>query len=186
MDHLRAVLVEIHGQAAVPASWQDRGVLHADAPDRITRRLDRLGVGLQLATALERVAAARDPAARNWTWNRSSGATPSWTRGVLIAPALLLTAHHVLPGATEATVGSVEFDRGRGPLRPEVFFLGDSALDLPSLRSIPTRTCPRTRCWSNRRRTPDGAGEPRHRPGGVYYDPAARDRYYADVAVPTR
>ncbi|MFI9307452.1 endonuclease [Streptomyces triculaminicus] len=39
---------------AIRKALDDRGVLHADAPDRVTKRLARLGASWPLATALER------------------------------------------------------------------------------------------------------------------------------------
>ncbi|WP_433263570.1 endonuclease [Actinosynnema sp. CS-041913] len=135
------------------ASVERRGVLHTDVPHRVTRRLDRLGVDWQLASAFERGATAPVGGSRELDLERligrntlvdsdflESGVAAAravgrvrvggrWGTGFLIAPSLLLTAGHVLPSVTDAAQASVEFDGVLVACRPELFFLGDMALD---------------------------------------------------------
>ncbi len=135
------------------ASIARRGVLHTDAPNRVTRRLDRLGLDWQFASALEHGAATGRSGSRELDLERligrgtvvdsgflATGVSAAravarvvtgerWGNGFLIAPFLLLTAHHVLPGVTAAAGATVEFDGVTVQARPEVFFLGDLGLD---------------------------------------------------------
>ncbi|MBB5955810.1 endonuclease I [Saccharothrix tamanrassetensis] len=146
------------------ASVARRGVLHTDAPHRVTRRLDRLGVDWQLASSVERGASPPVRGPRELDLERLIGrdtlvdagflesgvqaaravgrlhVAGRWGTGLLIAPSLLLTASHVLPSVTEAASGSVEFDDVRVACRPELFFLSDMALDFTvvAVEEVPT------------------------------------------------
>lgn len=143
-------------------------VLEVDEPERIAKRLARLGVGTATGTqsarsteavsadveVLERLIGTSDLVGAGFLVKGASAARSvarvvirtrpeliaGFGTGFLAAPGLLVTNNHVLADASTARHSQAEFDYQLGadgtlvpavafPLRPDVFFVTDRALD---------------------------------------------------------